>query len=352
MPVLRCDHQVTGALLAWYDAQHRDLPWRAEPTPWRVWVSEVMLQQTRVESVIGYFHRFVRRFPTPTALAEAPLDDVLTLWAGLGYYARARNLHAAARQVVERHGGEVPADPDAFLALKGVGPYTRGAVQSIAFGHRLAVLDGNVERVLCRLDAIREDPRTPATRRALWARAQALVPEDRPGDFNQALMELGATVCTPRSPTCETCPVQLHCVAHRTDQVDSLPNKPRRVHRKAVDVVSALVSAPDGVWLTRRPDAGLLGGTWELPSVEGSARPGDLRSLGLLPRGEATVVRHVFTHLEWTLHTYLAEGTPNIDRPTRVVPEADLSDVALSGPALKALRACGVAAPHRRGAGR
>lgn len=340
-------------LLRWYDAHRRDLPWRREPTPWRVWLSEVMCQQTRVDSVVGYFERFVARFPTPAALAEAPVDDVLSLWAGLGYYARARNLHAAARQVVMLHGGEVPGDPDAFGALNGVGPYTRGAVQSIAFGHRVGVVDGNVERVLCRLDAVRDDPRTPAIRRQLWARADALVPAERPGDFNQALMELGATVCTPRSPRCEACPLAPDCVAHHTGQAETLPNKPRRVKRKAVDVVCGLVREPGGaVWLARRPESGLLGGMWELPSVENSARPGDLRSLGLMPRGEPTIVRHVFTHLEWTLHVYLADGRPRLDRTLLDVAESKLPGVALSGPALKALRACGVSVPHRRGAGR
>ncbi len=343
---------IRASLLAWYDEHHRDLPWRREPTPWRVWVSEVMLQQTRVESVVGYFERFVARFPDPSTLARAPLDDVLTLWAGLGYYARARHLHRAAQQVVERHDGEVPADPDAFGALRGVGPYTRGAVQSIAFGHREPVLDGNVERVLCRLDRIQDDPRGSAPRRALWARAAELVPEVRAGDFNQALMELGAVVCTPRAPDCDDCPVALHCRARRSGDAAQLPRKPRRNQRRAVDVVSGLAHSEEGaVWLVRRPEDGLLGGLWELPSVEGSSAPGDLAQLGLFAHGEATVVRHVFTHLEWTLHTYAAHGTPRTDATLRAVDEDALGDIALTGPALKALRASGVRAPRRRGAG-
>ncbi|MEZ4433108.1 MAG: hypothetical protein R3F65_11910 [bacterium] len=164
-----------------------------------------MLQQTRVESVIGYFHRFIARFPTPAALAAAPVDEVLSMWAGLGYYARARNLHRAAQQVALRHGGEVPSEPAALAALAGFGRYTTGAVGSIAFGHRLPALDGNVVRVLCRLDRVVDDPKVPAVRERLWQRAAALADDARAGDVNQALMELGATVCTPRSPACLVC---------------------------------------------------------------------------------------------------------------------------------------------------
>ena len=345
--------ETRAALLDWYDTHRRDLPWRREPTPWRVWVSEVMLQQTRAETVGPYFHRFLARFPTPAALAAAPHDDVLSLWAGLGYYARARNLHAAAGQVVAEHGGEVPDDPEAFAALKGVGPYTRAAVQSIAFGHQEAVLDGNVERVLCRLDLVRDDPRTPATRRSLLDRAGALVRGSRPGDLNQALMELGATVCAPRRPDCDHCPVAIHCRGRRAGEAEGLPNKPRRLRRKRVNVVRGLCRAKDGaVWLVRRPENGLLGGLWELPGVEGSDAPAALLKLGMRPTGEPTQVRHAFTHLEWTLSVYRAEGQPSIEgRTVRAFPESALGELALGGPALKALRACGVRAPRRRGAG-
>ncbi|MDP9349789.1 MAG: A/G-specific adenine glycosylase, partial [Gemmatimonadota bacterium] len=187
-------------LLRWYDAHRRDLPWRAEgpPDPYRVWLSEVMLQQTRVETVKPYFRRWLERFPTLAALAEAPQDEVLKAWEGLGYYSRARNFHRAAREVVERYGGEVPGDAAAFRALPGVGRYTAGAVLSIAFGRPEPVVDGNVRRVFARL---LDDP-DPAEG-ALWALAEALVPGARPGDLNQALMELGATVCVPRNPRCE-----------------------------------------------------------------------------------------------------------------------------------------------------
>lgn len=343
-------------LLAWYDHDHRDLPWRRDPTPWAVWVSEVMLQQTRVESVLPYFARFMARWPTPAALAAAPLDELLAAWAGLGYYARARNLHRAAQQVVARHGGEVPGEPDAFGALAGVGRYTCGAVQSIAFGHPVPVLDGNVERVLCRLDRVTEDPRAPAVRRALWDRAAALADGPRPGDLNQALMELGARVCTPRAPRCLLCPLLGDCAAHRAGEAEALPRKAPRAPRRAVNLVAGLVRTPDHrVWLGRRPAEGLLGGLWELPAVEAAdPSPAALRALGLavIAEGGPTTVRHAFTHLEWTLHVWPALGQPTGYEEVSAFPVHELGSVALTGPTLKALRACGVPVPHRRGAGR
>lgn len=343
-------------LVAWYRAHRRDLPWRRDPRPWPVWVSEIMLQQTRVESVLPYFARFLERFPTPAALAAAPIDDVLAAWAGLGYYRRARHLHQAAQQVVERHGGEVPDDPAAFAALAGVGRYTCGAVQSIAFGHRLPVLDGNVERVLCRLHRVEEDPRAPAPRRRLWDAASALADHAHPGEVNQALMELGATVCTPRSPRCLLCPLQAGCAARAAGVAEALPRKAKRKARPTITVVAGLArDADDAIWVARRPDDGLLAGLWELPGVE--APDADVRHLaavGLVGGGDATVVEHGFTHRIWAVHVYRARGTPTTAHHTavRAVPEHALPTLALTGPALKALRACGVALPHRRGAGR
>ncbi|MEZ4437291.1 MAG: A/G-specific adenine glycosylase [bacterium] len=350
---------IRAALLAGYDRGHRDLPWRRDPRPWPVWVSEVMLQQTRVESVIGYFHRFIARFPTPAALAAAPVDEVLSMWAGLGYYARARNLHRAAQQVALRHGGEVPADPAALAALAGFGRYTTGAVGSIAFGHRLPALDGNVVRVLCRLDRVVDDPKVPAVRERLWQRAAALADDARAGDVNQALMELGATVCTPRSPACLVCPLAAMCRARATGDAQKLPVKPRRPERPRFERVAALVRDAEGrIWLGRRPEDGLLGGLWDLPAVEASGPdPFALRALGLEAAGAAVTVEHGFTHRVWVVHCYPATGTPTGGEATvwRAFDEAALCDPAgpaLCGPALKALRAAGVALPHRRGAGR
>lgn len=339
-------------LLAWYDAGHRELPWRTEPTPWRVWVSEIMLQQTRVESVLPYFHRFMARFPTPAALAAAPLEDVLGLWAGLGYYSRARSLQAAAQQVVARHGGEIPNDPEAFGALTGVGPYTCGAVMSIVFHRPEPVVDGNVVRVLCRLDRIDEDPRRPVVVRRLWARAGALVQGERPGDFNQALMELGATLCRPKNPTCLLCPVQDACAARAAGVQDSLPRKAARPARPVTRWTAGLARDAEGrIWLARRAGDGLLGGLWELPATDN----GDWSRLGLLPSGPLAEVEHAFTHRIWQVEVFGAEGTPTITRDydeMRAFAEADLPALALSGPGLKALRAAGITLAHRRGAGR
>lgn len=346
---------VRSALLGWYDQGHRDLPWRRDPQPWGVWVSEIMSQQTRVESVIPYWERFMARYPTPAALAASPLDDLLALWAGLGYYARARNLYKGAAQVVARHGGVIPDDPEAFRALAGVGRYTCGAVMSIAFGRPSAVVDGNVVRVLCRLDRLHEDPRAPKTQAALWARAQALVPEARPGDFNQALMELGARVCTPKSPTCLLCPLQAGCQGLAHGEVAQLPMKKKAAARKKATLVAALVRDGSGaIWLGRRPTEGLLGGLWELPMVEGGS-PEALSALGLKATGERKTITHAFTHLEWTVHVYPAEGQPSGGAYTglRAVAPSALADAGLTGPALKALRAWSVeGALKRRGAGR
>ena len=337
---------------------------------WAVWVSEVMLQQTRVESVVGYFERFMARFPTPGAMAAAPLDEVLSMWAGLGYYARARNLHRAAQEVVARHGGVVPGDAVAFAALSGVGRYTAGAVGSIAFGLRLGALDGNGVRVLCRLDRVVEDPKAPGVRAGLWARMEALADDARAGDVNQAVMELGARVCSPRSPACLLCPVGDLCLARASGDAQRLPVKASRAVRPRVVRVAGLVRDGEGrIWLGRRPEGGLLGGLWDLPAVEvgsvgGQVDRGALAGLGLQAVAgeggeavEAVTVEHGFTHRVWVVHVFAATGTPSGGEATvwRAVSEAELADragPALCGPALKALRACGVAVPFRRGAGR
>ncbi|HVJ89394.1 MAG TPA: A/G-specific adenine glycosylase, partial [Labilithrix sp.] len=207
------------ALLAWYAAERRDLPWRRTRDPWAIWVSEIMLQQTRVETVKPYFERFMQRFPTPLALAEAPEDQVLAAWSGLGYYRRARMLHAGARVVAQRSG--MPADRDGLLELPGIGRYTAGAIASIAYGERVGLVDGNVARVFARIFAIDDDMKRAGMRRAEQL-AEELVPERAPGDWNQALMELGATICTPRAPSCERCPVFRSCRAHAEKRVEEL----------------------------------------------------------------------------------------------------------------------------------
>jgi A/G-specific adenine glycosylase len=346
-----------AALLGWYDLHGRDLPWRREPGAWRVWVSEIMCQQTRIASALPYFARFMDRFPTPAALAAAEVDEVLALWAGLGYYSRARNLHAAARRVVAEHGGAVPDDPAAFAALPGVGRYTCGAVQSIAFGRALPVVDGNVIRVLSRLDRVEGDPRSSAAQRVFWARAAALVVGPRPGDLNQGLMELGALVCTPRSPDCPRCPVRSACKAHAAGVQESLPPKAKRAPRTRVDRVAGLVTDAAGrVWLgRRRADVGLLAGLWDLPTVDGLS-PAALSALGLRAGALLATIEHGFTHRVWGVQVFRAQGEPvgtaGLYDEFRAVDGPGLVALALCGPALKGLRACGVAAPARRGAGK
>jgi len=341
-------------LLVWYDENHRVLPWRSNPEPWAVWVSEIMLQQTRVESVIEYFKRFMARYPTPAALAEGSLDELMGYWAGLGYYARARNLHRAAVQLVEEHGGRVPDDPEVFRALSGVGRYTCGAVQSIAFGHVLPVVDGNVIRVLARLDHVRDDPKEAAVKERFWSRAEALLDPVRPGDHNQAMMELGATVCTPRRPKCVICPLESLCVARRETDPESLPIRSPRKPRPILERVAGLSMTPEGkVWLARRPPTGLLGGLWALPSVSGVA-PTALRNIGLDFSGTGEVIEHGFTHQIWKVTVYRAQGIPEgsveFDRYQAFAVD-DIRDLGLSGPSLKAMRIMGLSIPHRRGAG-
>ena len=301
-------------LLAWYDAAHRALPWRAPPgaaegaDPYRVWLSEVMLQQTRVETVRGYYTRWLEHFPTLEALAAAPLDEVLKAWEGLGYYSRARNLHRAAREVAERYGGRVPDDPTVFRALPGVGRYTAGAVMSIAYGRAEPIVDGNVRRVFARLA---DDP-APSDA-ALWEMAERLVPGARPGDLNQALMELGATVCTPRRPRCEACPVREWCAAYAagTQEERPLPKKAKPLPHE--HVASAVIEDAGGrLLLAQRPLDARLGGLWEFPgtvrrrgeSTAAAAARGVREGLGLeVEVGEEIgTVGHTFTHLKASYH--------------------------------------------------
>lgn len=305
-------------LLAFYDARARALPWRESTDPYAVWVSEIMAQQTRVETAAPYYRRWLERFPTVTALAEAPLDDVLKSWEGLGYYSRARNLHRAARVVAEELGGEVPGTVDGLRALPGIGDYTAGAIASIAFGRAAPAVDGNVRRVYARL----HDEAEPASADVVrWA--ASMVDPDRPGDFNQALMELGATVCVPRGPACGACPVEADCRARAAGTVHDRPApKKRSAVRREVRAVGVFVRRGEGgdrVLLRRRPDEGLLAGLWEFPSVPLGARAGAralaaavgelARGLGLVagdaPGGALEPVPHAFSHLHVTYRPWV-----------------------------------------------
>src|SRR2546427_4865545 len=264
--------EVRTRLLTWYDANRRDLPWRRTRDPYRILVDEYPLQRTRIASGTPYYERFLERFPTARALAAAPLDDVLAVWEGLGFYGRARNLHAAARAIVEDHRGLIPPSYDALASLPGIGPYTAGAVASIAFEIPVPAVDGNVTRVIARVFRIREDVTTGIVRRRIAEIAARLVSSDRPGAVNQAMMELGATICMPLAPACSQCPIETLCSARAVGEDRDLPVSARPRSPPVVPVVFGLVTAGDRILLVRRPRGQLLGGLWALPGGERSGR--------------------------------------------------------------------------------
>ncbi len=265
-------------LLAWYARHQRPLPWRLSRDPYRVWVAEIMLQQTQVETVIPYYQRWLARFPSVRALARAPQQAVLAVWEGLGYYSRARNLHRAARQVMAEHGGVMPASLEGLRRLPGIGRYTAGAIASIAFGADAAVLDGNVKRVLARAFDVRMDVKSAAGEKRLWALAESLVPAGRAGDYNQALMDLGATVCTPRAPDCPACPLRRLCLAYQLGVQHERPVAGRRAPAPVRTYAAGVVRKNGRVLLAQRPAArqALLGGLWAFPSapIDPAASPG------------------------------------------------------------------------------
>ncbi len=330
---------VPAKLLQWYDRVARDLPWRGVDDPYAVWVSEIMLQQTRVDTVIPYYRRFLERFPTLQALAQADEDSVLAHWSGLGYYRRARMLHAGAREVVAQYGGRVPEDPAARRALPGVGRYTAGAIGSIAFGKPEAVVDGNVARVLARLLHIDLPLGTSAMDRRLWEEAEGLVrrvPPGRPGDFNQALMELGATVCRPRQPTCELCPLADECRAHGRGVTEQLPIPKARKAPKHVDLCAVIATSGSGaareLWLVKG-EAALFGGLWSLPMAESGPREA-LLELGIRARVRARPegeFEHVLSHRRMRVTLYRATGAAAVPGTTlRPFNEPELPKVGIS----------------------
>lgn len=307
-------------LLKWYDAHRRDLPWRTKDgsrvDPYHVFLSEAMLQQTQVVTVTPYFNRFIEQLPTIESLAAADEQTVLRLWQGLGYYSRARNLRKAAQAIVADHGGVVPKDLTQLLALPGVGRYTAGAIASIAHDCRAPILDGNVVRVLCRIDGVRDDPREPKTRDGLWLRAEKILPKARCGDFNSALMELGATVCTPRNPQCLICPVRSHCVAYREQIQDQIPppkkSKPTPLSLRRVFVISCEFQGGPKVLIEQRPPSGRWAGLWQFVTV-----PVDSLGEKLLPpelpfRIDPPVmlgeVSHGLTHRRYTFQAFAARA--------------------------------------------
>jgi A/G-specific adenine glycosylase len=339
---------IQNELLDWYDESARDLPWRMTEDPYAIWVSEIMLQQTRVETVIPYYQRFLARFPTPEALAEADEDTVLSHWSGLGYYRRARLLHAGAREVVAEYGGEVPEEAEARRALPGVGRYTAGAIGSIAFGKPEPIVDGNVTRVLARLLGIRTPVGTAETTKRLWDEASRLVPAERPGDFNQALMELGATVCLPKQPQCERCPLASHCEAYAHGEVEQLPVFKPKKPPVAVQLSAVVTTTGRGrhrmVWLIKGEQA-LFGGLWGVPMVEGAPRLA-LRDAGVRARlhpdpvGE---IEHILSHRRLQIAVYRAFGGRAEESQTRRrFAPTDLARVGVSTLTRKVLKAAGV----------
>ncbi len=310
-------------LLAWYRKNKRTLPWRGHPHPYAVWVSEIMLQQTRVETVIPYFERWMRLFPTVQALAEASERDVLNAWEGLGYYSRARNLHKAAKVIVRDFGGNLPRSLNELVKLPGVGRYTAGAIASIAFGADEPALDGNLKRVYARLFDVTEPVDSPKGEKLLWEIARRNLPPGRAGDFNQALMDLGAAVCLPKNPRCLLCPLTELCKARENGTQELLPlKKPKKVVPHHVHAAGVIVRR-GRVLLARRPPQGLLGGMWEFPNGRVDADPaGELAQVletGYrlkVQRNEALgVVQHAYTHFKVTVHAFRCELVKMPDAP-------------------------------------
>ena len=296
-------------LLSWYRLHGRVLPWRGLTDLYRIWVSEIMLQQTRVDTALRYFDRFLERFPTVQHLAEASEEEVMAAWSGLGFYRRARNMHRCAGEIVEHHGGVLPDDPEVLESLPGIGRYTVGAILSSALNRKLPILDGNVIRVLTRVFTVGGDPQRAAVSRELWRLAEAVLPEDRPGDFNQAIMDLGATVCLPQGPRCDSCPFESLCLARAQGSTEDFPQPGRRTRVVFEDRVSVFLVLPDGRFLLRkRPAGGLLPSLWELPSAtlddpdSAEAVAGDLAPTCALR--EVGQVEHRFSHRHWSIRVF------------------------------------------------
>ncbi|MEX0890508.1 MAG: A/G-specific adenine glycosylase [Balneolaceae bacterium] len=319
-------HFPARELLHWFEQQGRKLPWRETKNPYAVWISEIMLQQTRVDTVIPYFERFISEFPTVAELAEASRQDLLRCWEGLGYYSRARNLQDAARELVTAHDGKIPATYEELIRLKGIGPYTAAAISSISFGEPRAAVDGNVIRVLSRYFQIEEDIRKSGTRREIQSLADAVLAPERPGDFNQALMELGATVCRPSSPDCSSCPLKAHCLSYRTASTDRIPYKSKVTPVPHHQIAVGIIFNPENqVLIALRPEDAMLGGLWEFPGgkqTEGETLrqtvDRELREeLGIsVSVGEKFMeLDHAYSHFKITLHAYLCSVQDSTDTP-------------------------------------
>lgn len=301
--------QFAEHLLSWFHENKRQMPWRETDDPYKIWLSEVMLQQTQVNTVRPYYNRFIERFPTVKSLAETDQDDVLKYWEGLGYYSRVRNFHEAVKEVQQSYNGVVPADGEQFLALKGVGPYTRGAVMSIAYNLKYPAVDGNVYRVFSRLDNDDIDISKSSARKHFENKVMELMPEAA-GDFNEALMELGATVCTPKKPLCMFCPVQVHCESFEQGTVLERPVKLKKIKRKEQRFkVLLVVNDLNELLIVQRPSSGLLGGMWQFPMFDEDTSQADIEealNINLFIEEEIMTEKHSFTHLDWLMDVYIA----------------------------------------------
>jgi A/G-specific adenine glycosylase len=318
-------NKIQQSLLRWFRANARDLPWRKNRTPYAVWVSEIMLQQTQVATVIDYFNRFMKRFPTVEKLARARQDTVLKLWEGLGYYSRGRNLHKAAKLIVSNYDGQLPDTVEGLQKIPGIGRYTAGAIASIAFKRPAPILDGNVIRVLCRLFCIDGNPKEDATKKQLWELADTLVHTRHPGDFNEAMMELGAMVCTPQNPQCPKCPLRNQCDAKKQGRQHELPVRQKQKALPHYTIVVGVVYKGDKILIDKRRQNALLGGLWEFPG--GKKKSGEsfkaavTREVNEETGIEVTVgkrlciVKHTYSHFKITLHAYLCEYESGTAKP-------------------------------------
>ena len=339
-------NRLSEELLCWYDYHRRDLPWRRTDDPYSIWVSEVMLQQTRVDTVLPFYIRFLEKFPTVEALAEAPYPSVLKAWENMGYYSRAANLHRAAKIVVQNFNGKIPDDEDSLLKLPGIGKYTAGAILSLAFGQRYPAVDANVKRVIARLYAVREPLNGSGTADRIHDYAESIVPGEFPGRFNQALMELGALVCTPKSPRCDACPIRSFCAAFEGNLQNEIPVRVKRKPTPHYDETAGVIRDDSGrLLIVRRPMSGLLGGLWGFPGgrvEENESVPDGLvrsveKQLGLDVRILSPIasIKHAYTHFKITLHAFYCEsrnGSPSPDSGRRYewTSKDDLTSYAFS----------------------
>jgi A/G-specific adenine glycosylase len=340
-------------LLSWYEENKRDLPWRRHNNAYYTLVSEIMLQQTKVATVIPYFERFITRFPTVYDLAEASDEEVVKLWEGLGYYSRARNLHLAVKEVVATYGGQIPANKEEISRLKGIGPYTAGAVLSIAYNQKVPAVDGNVMRVFARLFALEDDIAKQTTRKKMEAIADQVVPESRPGDFNQALMELGATVCTPKSPQCLFCPVQSHCLAYQEGRQLELPMKTKAKTPQKMGILMYAICYQDQLLLTKRPAEGLLANMWSLPTEDRFDQMPleqqvqeycEVHQFVTIGTKDIYEFEHIFSHVHWKVQlvTVVLKQKPNqMPKRSLWVEQQALSEFAFPKVYQKALKKLG-----------